>query len=204
MPLEKKYDRAEVLEKATFAFWAHGYDATSISDLVGQTGLNRGSLYTAFGGKRGLFVECLAHYDKRHRHDFLSAVSRELGPRDAILAVFEAASRSEPGQPAGCLMVNSALEVSPHDPEIREIVNRSLTQVEAFFRDKIVAAQADGSISRDLGAQSAAKVLLSLFLGLRVLVRSELDKAAVSAVINQARELLTAGIENLNQQGRIK
>lgn len=193
MPLEKQYDHAEVLDKATLAFWTNGYEATSINDLVKQTGLNRGSLYTAFDGKRGLFVECIAHYDRRHRHDFLDAVSRDLRPRDAILAVFEAAARPghETGLPPGCLLVNSALEVSPHDPEIREIVNHSLAQVETFFRDKLVAAQADGSIPKIVDPSTLAKVLLGLFLGLRVLMPSELDGAAVSAVINQARKLLT-------------
>lgn len=193
MPLEKQYDRFEVLERATRAFWKHGYEATSINDLVEQTGLNRGSLYAAFDGKRGLFVECLAHYDARHRRDFLRSVLGDLGPRDAILAVFAAASRNDTAHPAGCLMVNSALEVSPHDPEIREIVNQSLAQVEAFFRENIVAAQSDGSASQDLEAPTAARVLLGLFLGLRVLMRSQLDEAAVSAVIDQAQEVLNGG-----------
>ncbi len=99
-------------------------------------------------------------------------------------------------------MVNSALEVSPHDPEIREIVNRSLRRVEAFFRERIAAARAVSSISPDVGARSTAKVLLGLFLGLRVLMRSELDKTAVSSVIDQARKLLTDGNEGLESIAR--
>jgi TetR/AcrR family transcriptional repressor of nem operon len=192
MPLTKQYDRTGVLEKATLAFWRRGYEATSISDLVAQTGLNRGSLYEAFDGKRGLFVECLAHYDSRHRLDFLDEVSKDKGPREAILAVFEAAARTaqETGLPPGCLLVNSALEVSPHDPEIRAIVNRSLAEVEAFFRDHLVAAQTEGSVSRDLDASRTAKVLLGLFLGLRVIVRSGLEDSAAGAVVDQARALL--------------
>lgn len=181
-----------MLEKATLAFWRRGYEATSISDLVEQTGLNRGSLYTAFDGKRGLFVECLAHYDSRHRLDFLDEVSKGTGPREAILAVFEAAARPsrETGLPPGCLLVNSALEVSPHDPEVREIVNRCLAEVEAFFRANVAAAQAEGSVARDLDAGRAAQVLLGLFLGLRVIVRSGLEDGAAGAVVDQARALL--------------
>lgn len=181
-----------MLEKATLAFWRRGYEATSISDLVEQTGLNRGSLYTAFDGKRGLFVECLAHYDSRHRLDFLDEVSKGKGPREAILAVFEAAARPsrETGLPPGCLLVNSALEVSPHDPEVREIVNRCLAEVEAFFRANVAAAQAEGSVARDLDAGRAAQVLLGLFLGLRVIVRSGLEDGAAGAVVDQARALL--------------
>jgi TetR/AcrR family transcriptional repressor of nem operon len=192
MPLTKQYDRTDVLERATLAFWRRGYEATSVSDLVEQTGLNRGSLYAAFDGKRGLFVECLAHYDSRHRLDFLDDVSKGMGPREAILAVFDAAARpaQESGLPPGCLLVNSALEVSPHDPEVRAIVNRSLSEVEAFFRDNVAAAQAGGTVSRDLDAGRSAKVLLGLFLGLRVIVRSGLEDGAAGAVVDQARAVL--------------
>ncbi len=193
MPLEKQYDRIEVLEKATHVFWTRGYEATSISDLVEATRLNRGSLYTAFNGKRGLFIECLTHYDRRHRSEFLEKVSRERNSRDAILAVFEAAAHPaiQEGLPAGCLLVNSALEVSPHDPAIRTIINNSLSMVEAFFKNKICVAQAEGCVSDAIDPEAGAKLLLGLFLGLRVLTRSEMDQTAVSAMINHARIVLT-------------
>lgn len=193
MPLEKQYDRIEVLENATHAFWKHGYEATSIADLVEKTGLSRGSLYDAFDGKRGLFLECLTYYDRHHRSDFLDEVAQDRRPRDAIVAVFEVAARpaKQTGLPPGCLIVNSALEVSPHDPEVRMLVNQSLSNVEAFFKSKISAALAEGSVSGAVDPEATAKLLLGLFLGLRVLVRSEMDQAAVSAVINHARTLLT-------------
>ena len=193
MPLEKQYDRKEVLEKATHAFWTHGYQATSISDLVEEAELSRGSLYAAFDGKRGLFVECLAHYDQQYRSEFLASIAEDQAPLDAIQAVFEAAARParETELPPGCLLVNTALEVSPHDPEIRQIINKSLSKVEAFFEAKIIAARSEGIVSGAIDAQATAKLLLGLFLGLRVLMRSELDQTAVSAVIKHARALLT-------------
>lgn len=193
MPLEKQYDRIEVLEKATYAFWARGYEATSISDLVEEVGLNRSSLYTAFDGKRGLFIECLAYYDRQHRSGFLEKVSQDKKPHEAIMAVFEAAARpgNQTGLPPGCLLVNSALEVSPHDPEICGIVNKSLSMVEAFFKKKLSDARAEGFVSDAIDPKSTAKLLLGLFLGLRVLMRSEMDQTAVSAVINHARTVLS-------------
>ena len=53
MPWVRQFDESEVLEKAMRAFWAHGFEATSLRDLVDCTGLNRGSIYAAFGDKRG-------------------------------------------------------------------------------------------------------------------------------------------------------
>lgn len=193
MPQQKQYDRSAVLASATAAFWEHGYAATSISDLVAKTGLNRASLYSAFDGKHGLFLACLADYDRRHRQEFLEGMSRGHAPRDAILAAFEAAARpaDRTGQPAGCLLVNSALEVAPHDPDVRALVNNSLALVEDFFRDSLVAGQADGTIPATLDPGEAAKSLLGLFVGLRVLVRSAFGERAVRAVIGQAEALMS-------------
>ena len=56
MPWQKQYDEAEVLKRATEAFWARGYDATSINDLVAATGIHRGSLYAAFTDKQARAV----------------------------------------------------------------------------------------------------------------------------------------------------
>ncbi|MGI9452457.1 MAG: TetR/AcrR family transcriptional regulator, partial [Geminicoccaceae bacterium] len=52
MPWDKQYDEADVLDRAMAAFWANGYEATSINDLVAATGINRGSIYAAFEDKR--------------------------------------------------------------------------------------------------------------------------------------------------------
>ena len=189
MPLKKQYDETKVLDRAMHAFWARGYSATSVGDLVQATGINRASLYAAYDGKGGLFAACLRRYDAEHRQKFLDDISAAYPPRAAIMAAFRSAA--EPGKtPGGCLLVNTALEVSPHDPEIRALVNDSLGAVETFFRDNIAAAQSTGQMRADIDPDQTAKSLLGLFLGLRVMMRSGLDKTAVSAVIQQAGAML--------------
>ena len=192
MPWEKKYDETEVVEQAMRAFWAHGYEATSVNDLVRVTGINRGSLYAAFTDKRTLFLKVLRHYDKHHQEDFLERLTARHAPKDAIIAVFDhAAGRSAPGDdPAGCLAVNTALELSPHDPEIRAFVQESFAKVEAFFFSMIERAKRDGSIMGSNDSRATAQALLGLFLGLRVLTRSGAERAARDAITSQARMLL--------------
>ena len=192
MPWEKKYVEGEVVDQAMRAFWAHGYAATSVNDLVRETGINRGSLYAAFSDKRSLFLAALRAYDKQYREDFLNGVAAKRPPRDAIVAAFEGAARqSATGDvPAGCLMVNTALEVSPHDPEVRTLVKASLGKVEDFFFEMIEAAKRDGTVPRVLAPRTTAQALLGLFLGLRVLTRLGGDSAALNAVISQARRVL--------------
>ena len=72
MPWKKQFDADSVLDKAMQAFWARGYDATSMQDLVDCTGINRGSLYATYGDKHTLFVAALRMYDEKIRRQLLS------------------------------------------------------------------------------------------------------------------------------------
>ncbi len=192
MPWQKTYNETDVVEQAMRAFWAHGYEATSVNDLVRATGINRGSLYAAFTDKRTLFLRVLRHYDKHYQEEFLARLAARHAPKDAIIAVFDyaAGNTSSSDLPAGCLAVNTALELSPHDPEVRAFVQDSFAKVEAFFLSMIERAQRDGTIAGANASRATAQALLGLFLGLRVLTRSGAERGARDAITSQARMLL--------------
>ncbi|MCH8858951.1 MAG: helix-turn-helix transcriptional regulator, partial [Proteobacteria bacterium] len=116
----KNFDAHEALTKAMHAFWSRGYEATSISDLVECMGIHRGSLYATFGDKRSLFLRALRHYGATHLDDWVAALTQAHGPRGAIIAAFDrvVATALEGGSRDGCLVINTALELSPHDEEI--------------------------------------------------------------------------------------
>jgi TetR/AcrR family transcriptional repressor of nem operon len=192
MPWEKNYEEPDVLDRAMKAFWARGYEATSMSDLVEATGINRGSIYAAFCDKHTLFVRALKHYDHHHRSDFLRKIQRLHRPRQAILAVFETAIHAREGgkSPSGCLLVNTALELSDHDPEVAEIVRESLVEVEKFFQLMIEEGQVEGTMNLDRNPEETAQALLGLFLGLRVLSRSRPEMALLTTISKQAAMLL--------------
>lgn len=189
MPWQKNYDNVQVLENAMLAFWRHGYEGTSMRDLVAATGINRGSIYAAFESKHALFMRALKHYDQVFRAAHLERIGSENAPVDAISAVFDAAA-AQHDRPPGCLLVNTALELSPHDPEVSEFVARSLADVESFFRNRIETAQQTGELRESLDARSTAQALLGLFLGLRVLTRAGVESAIVDSIVNQARTML--------------
>ena len=192
MPWEKNYNETDVLERAMHAFWAHGYEATSMSDLVAAMGINRGSIYAAYTNKHTLFMESLQHYDRIYRREFLARVAEEHAPKDAIIAAFDAAAAQCASNkiPDGCLLVNTVLELSPHDADVRDFVDASLREVESFFASMIKAAQRDGSVRNELNARQTAQALLGLFLGLRVLARSRSNHAALEAISSQARMMI--------------
>ncbi len=192
MPWEKQFDVDEGLERAMQAFWARGYEATSMQDLVGAMGVNRGSLYATYGDKRSLFLSSLRHYDTQYRTRYLAALERDHSPRQAILAVFDTTvdvSLHVAGRD-GCFLVNTSIELSAHDPEIAEVVAHGLSETEKFFRRMIRAGHASGEIPVHVDATVAARGLLALLAGLRVLARSRPEKALLRSVAHHAEVLL--------------
>lgn len=188
MPWEKSYDEAEVLEAAMRAFWAKGYQGTSIADLVAVTGLNRGSLYAGFGNKRDLFLRALKHYDQSYRVGFLALLRQDRSPREAILATFDAIAQGNDTMPGGCLMVNSAMELAPHDDEIAHIIEDSMAEVEAFFANCL--AECDDRVRSPADISETAKVLQGLMVGLLVMTRANRESPSIGAILTQVRSLL--------------
>ncbi len=192
MPWEKQFDDAEVLEKAMQAFWARGYEATSIQDLVDCMGLNRGSIYAAFGDKRSLFLKALQHYETYHRRSWLDTLQTRHTPRAAILSVFEGAigAALSDRSRSGCFLVNTAIELSPHDREVADAVAAGLRETEGFFRDRILDGQDSGEIPAHIDSVDTARTLLGLLTGLRVLARSRPERPLLEALADQAAALL--------------
>jgi len=191
MPWEKTFETEDALGKAMAAFWARGYEATSMQDLVDCMGIGRGSLYAAFGDKRRLFLRALALYDDRHRRRWTERLAAEISPRQAIIVSFEeVVSATLGGARDGCLLINTGLEMSPHDPEIAAVVGKALEEMEGFFRTMVQRGQAAGEIAPEIDADQAARGLLALLAGLRVLSRARPDEALLRGVARQAEALL--------------
>ncbi len=88
-------------------------------------------------------------------------------------------------------MINTALELSPHDEKVEKIVRQTFVQIEKnFFRKMIEQGQTSGEISRSVVPSTTARALLSLFIGLRVLSRSRREKALLQSITNQVEALL--------------
>jgi len=148
MPWEKQFDKQAALDKALQAFWARGYEATSMQDLVDCMGVNRGSLYATYGDKPELFLAALRMYDEARRR-MLAGFEARYTPRESIRRVFLAFidQVSDRQGNRGCFMTNTALVLAAHDPEIRRIVAEAQEDVEAFFTRMIRKGKASGEIA---------------------------------------------------------
>lgn len=191
MARPREFDEANVLELAVEQFWERGYEATSIRDLAHAMGLTTASVYNAFGDKRAVYRRALDFYIERSFGDRVGRFESK-SPLLAIKAFFdEIIERSlSDVKRKGCMLVNSALEVAPHDEEFQRVVAEVLVQVEGFFRRCVDRGQEDGTISNRQTASDLAGTLLSTLLGIRVLARTRPERKLLEGLIKPVLGLL--------------
>jgi TetR/AcrR family transcriptional repressor of nem operon len=124
--------------------------------------------------------------------DRVARFEGRLPPREAIHAFFgEIIERSvSDPQRKGCLLVNSALDVAPHDPQFRRAIGKVLLRVEAFFRRCVEAGQRNGTIATAQSAEDLARLLLAVLLGIRVLARGCPKRELLESVLRPVSALL--------------
>lgn len=191
MARPREFDEDAVLDKAVQCFWNHGYEATSVRDLIDETGLTGASLYNAFGDKRALYQRALDHYVNRSVAERIRQCGT-LPPLEAIGAFFaDIVERSlNDRQHKGCMLVNAALEMAPHDPGFKKIVAGVLSQIESFFLEHLRAGQADGSITDSTSPEILAQHLLGVLMGVRVLARVRPERKLLEGAVAPALAFL--------------
>lgn len=192
MPWEKSFDPDEALDRAIDVFWAKGYEATSMSDLIQATGINKGSLYNAFGSKKALFNQAFIKYDREHRQASLRALSKKNDPVFAIETLFDdlVEQSVQDEDKKGCLLVNTALNLPHHNPDIEVAVKDGLFDYEVFFKDQLSLAKSRDEVRNTLDVNRTAKGLLTLVVGLRVLARGGFGRSDLELVRDHAHALI--------------
>ena len=171
----------ERLDRAMVVFWEKGYYDTSIDVLVSRTGLHRAAVYGEFGSKRRLFEATLWRY----REKVLPALFAPLARPDAGLADIDRFFRgihhaaAGPKKRLGCLMVNTASEVSPHLRSVARIVSSYLGDLRVLLRRACVNARTRGEIRSDTDVDRTADYLVGSVLGLWTLARSPVPRTVL-------------------------
>jgi TetR/AcrR family transcriptional repressor of nem operon len=192
MARPREFDETTALEAAMACFWRRGYEATSIRDLSASMGISGPSLYNAFGDKRAIFTAALERYVDQSPRARIRRLEASSPPKEAIRRFIEeiiARSLTDPER-RGCLLINSALEIAPHDRELGARIAGHLSEIEAFFRRSIRAAQKQRTVPASVGAKDVARLLLGVLLGIRVLARSRPERALLEGVARPALALL--------------
>jgi TetR/AcrR family transcriptional repressor of nem operon len=192
MARPREFDEAAALEAAIARFWSHGYEATSVRDLAVNMGLSVPSLYNAYGDKHALFVQALGHYLDRSMRERIERLENTFSAKAAVCEfIGEIIDHSvNDRERRGCFLVNSALEVAPHDKKLGKLIAGRLAELEAFFARSIRKAQDEGTVPRQRTAKDLARLLFGLVLGIRVLARVRPERALLQSLARPALALL--------------
>ena len=193
MPRNPEYDRAQVVDQAMAVFWERGYGKTSIGDLVDATGLKPGSLYAAFGSKKGIYLEVLEEYHRgfvvRIRDLARSGSLKIPAVRELLETMAEDAVSGRDRR--GCLSVNALLEMSAHDPDIAARLDTHNAGVRLAFAELLGTAQESGEIPESSDPMALAAFLVSNMWGMRVMCKARADRAAMAAVVDGVMASMT-------------
>lgn len=178
----RTFETEVALDRAVQAFWRHGFEACSLSLLLDEMGLYRSSFYQAFGDKTRLFCTALERY--------CTACSRELAARlDASDSAFSfvreslaAIAEGQAGQPAGCMLMNSAAELGTAGDPIRSAIDNGLERFRSVFRRAFERAQDEGDIPPDADSAQLSDFLIACICGLRTLSKAGVDAGRLRAI----------------------
>lgn len=192
MVRQREFDTDQALEAAMQIFWDKGFEATSLSDLTTAMGIQRPSLYAAFGDKKELFETALRRYTTLHAAQVRSRLQHTSSVKEAFRALFEQIGAEGDVTDArhGCFCINTMVELAPHDPKFAVLTREHQMYLAAIFKETIERGQKTGELSTDFDASALSKSLVVSMIGLTVMLKSEPDRSFVKQSIKVTLSLL--------------
>ncbi|WP_028563931.1 TetR/AcrR family transcriptional regulator [Paenibacillus pinihumi] len=174
MARTREFDEQKVLDAAMRLFWEKGYEATSLSDLTAAMGVQRPSIYSAFGDKKELFEAALRKYNQLHAASIRTKLKKFSSVKQAFRSLFEGiitkAGDSRPD--IGCFCINTMVELAPHDPKFEVLTREHQLYLASVFQETIERGLESGELRPDIQAEDLAKNLVVSMIGLTVMMKS--------------------------------
>lgn len=166
------FDREAALHKAMLLFWEHGYEATSLSDLTSALGVTPSSIYSAFGDKKGLFLDAVGLY-LSGPVTLETILAQAHSARAAVQTMLEGAAVAFTGDatPSGCLLASAALSCSESAAEVRQTLGAIRQGMEAQLRDRILLDVERQELLPDVDADALAGMTMAVIQGMSTAAR---------------------------------
>ncbi|MEM7426421.1 MAG: TetR/AcrR family transcriptional regulator [Pseudomonadota bacterium] len=193
MPRAKSYSIDELKERALQQFWVHGYDGTSMDELVTATGISRHGLYKEFGGKRSIFLACFDHYQRTIVSPAFARVEQAGSTLADVRSYFEhqieaAQAIGLPGP--GCFVANSTTEAAPHDESVHSCVDHHNDRLKAGFASALRNSAGRALAENEASIAALAQMLLVFATGLWSASRVTEDAGALRASVETFLDIL--------------
>ncbi|MNC00684.1 HTH-type transcriptional repressor ComR [compost metagenome] len=190
MARSKEFDVDNVLGKAMTIFWQQGYEKTSMQDLVSGMGIHKRSMYDTFGDKHTLYMKVMERYAEITSAKMENRIEGLSSAKEAIRLLFEMTVHREGIEPKGCLLVNTAVELSNHDPDAAAKVNDAFLNTERLFERLLRHGQESGELPRSFEPADIAAYLHNVLVGLRVLVKTTQDRGKLQSIVDTTLKVL--------------
>ena len=183
----RAFDLDEALDRALRVFWQKGYEGASLPDLTEAMGINRPSLYAAFGNKEALFCKALNRYAEGPAA-YVDEALKEPTARAVVGRLLQGAVdlQTDPRNPPGCLMVQSAMSCREASDPIRKEVAARRKAGEAAIRQRFKRAIAEGDVPADANAADLARYVATIMYGLAVQAAGGASRTELRRAIQMA------------------
>jgi AcrR family transcriptional regulator len=188
----REFDMDQALDSALLVFRERGYSAASLAELGAAMELTAGSIYKAFSDKRALFLAAFDRYTELRGTQLRRALDAEVhgyAKLAALLRFYAEASHGAEGR-RGCLVAGSAAELATFDTDMKHRVTSALDRLEDTLRALLRTGQDDGSVSSDLDVEAAARTMLAVLQGFRILGKTGRTRTEMIAAADQALRML--------------
>ena len=166
----REFDADEALDKALMVFWQRGFEGTSLSDLTEAMGINRPSLYSAYGNKETLFRLALDRYAETGPGSVQRQALQEPTARRVVEMLLRttATSLTDPCHPAGCLAVQGALSCGEAAQSIKNELCARRSAGETQLRERFETAKSEGDLPKDADPATLARYVSTVLQGMSV------------------------------------
>lgn len=184
MSRTKEFDEDLVIEKAMHLFWQKGYHATSLNDLVKETGLHRGSIYGTFKNKNQLFLKSLSKYYESRLAKII--ITDDSSGKELLYNFFKnIVTEAYTGKAKkGCLIMNSQIELCHEDSETSELVESYFNKVELKIQQMVKLGIKKKEFSSDIKVKSIVSRLFAAAFAIRELSKFKRDKEFYTSIAN--------------------
>jgi TetR/AcrR family transcriptional regulator, copper-responsive repressor len=189
----RAYEPEVALARALDVFWKEGFAGTSLDDLSAATGMNRPSLYGAFGDKRELYIKSYEAYRDRARTRMGEVYSIDMPLRDLLERIYSIALDmylSGKDGPRGCFTVMTATSEAVFDPAIREMVISGLVETDRFFARIFKRARERGELPASVDPQVLAHLASATLHTIAVRARAQVSRAELDAIVKGALDVM--------------
>ena len=184
MTRKREFNSDDVLNRAMHLFWGKGYKSTSLDDLLETMEISKSSFYETFGNKHELFLSTIKEYIRCTTKPMLDRLLVEGPFIQTINDVFDHIIELAISNRSGCMLANSAVEMSPHDDEVDRLIASAIKGVEDAWYKAIKQAQETGQISNEKNPRALARFIVGSINGLMVVSKANPHRATLLDIKN--------------------